>query len=193
MKVIKQTLVIIIFGWCDIVVAQSQSWDFFDEVVAGQKIAITGALVAEIILRDQQKGLFNRLGTLEKEYEKKRNAQVSALGSAKINAATSTALVITKLKIDELIKRVNILNKVYLRHGLQRYESELYLEKKYLERIQKDHIYQEGSIALSGGAGYNYTAFLKLLIRVIEIRANVMDIENKLDNLATLNRVLIKK
>jgi len=170
MKTIRLLILIILLIECK-VTCRAQTMSFADKVV----------------------GLFNRLTELEKKYDKKRNAQISAQGSKEVNAATTAAIESTRSKINKLLSRIIRLDTVYLRHGLRRYESTLNSEKKFLEGIQKDLLYQQTSIVLSGGAGYNYTAFMKLLIRTLEIRASVLEIENKLDNLDTLNKVLIKR
>ena len=191
MKTIRNILMCIAILFGKQLVAQS--WSIIDPVVAAEKVVITGELAAEIVLKNQQSGLLTELTRLEKQYEKKRNA-VANFRSTEVMAVSQSTVLFTVNKISAVKTKINNvrINPLHLRHGLRRYEKILETEERYLNRIRDEITILSGGILLSGSAGYNYTAFIKVLIRTLEIRANVLKIENDIDNLQTLNNVFIK-
>ncbi|MEE1964583.1 hypothetical protein V1387_17985 [Allomuricauda taeanensis] len=78
------------------------------------------------------------------------------------------------------------------RHGLKGFESELENEKRYFRKLKQEYNLLNNSLLLSGGSGYNFTAFLKLLLQTMEIKENVLQINKNVRALMNINILFAK-
>ncbi|TQM22121.1 hypothetical protein [Chryseobacterium aquifrigidense] len=171
---------------------QTWSFDINDYTVAGTKTGIIGGLAAEIVLKDKQNELFEKLIKLEKEIDDKKS--IKSLQSLALAAAAIATIEITKTDIKDLRKVISIIkyNPLFIKHSLGKKSEELAIENRYLEEAESDYRGYLASGLLSGGLGQFYTVFGKLLTRILKIRATVLSIKKDLQSISVINKVLIK-
>ncbi|GEM_PF-2848282 len=172
--------------------AQTYAFDINDYTVAGTKTGIIGGLAAEIVLKDKQNELFEKLIKLEKEIDDKKS--IKSLQSLALAAAAIATIEITKTDIKDLRKVISIIkyNPLFIKHSLGKKSEELAIENRYLEEAESDYRGYLASGLLSGGLGQFYTVFGKLLTRILKIRATVLSIKKDLQSISVINKVLIK-
>ncbi|MDH7445845.1 hypothetical protein [Aquimarina sp. 2201CG14-23] len=168
---------------------RAQSWHIQDDVVFGQKVALAATLVAELVYKKKQVDLLKDLADLESEYNSKRGARANLTGSVMTAMphliVLETRTVINNVKAD----LTPMIGTVKLRHGLRRYRSAIALEEKYLDEIEDERLGFVLGLATSGGPGYNATASMKMLIRLLEVNARVKKISKDVKNSITLNNI----
>ncbi|MGX5686800.1 hypothetical protein ACWKWW_19780 [Chryseobacterium cucumeris] len=172
--------------------AQTYAFDIKDKTVAITKTGIIAGLAAEIILKDQQNELFEKLIKLEKEIDDKKS--IKSVQSLALAAASIATIETTKTDIKDLRKVISIIkyNPLFIKHSLGKKSEELAIENRYLEEAESDYKGYLASGLLSGGLGQFYTVFGKLLTRILKIRATVLSIKKDLQSLSVINKVLIK-
>ncbi len=192
-NIITRWLITLFFMSYSFVFGQTVTWSIADLVVVSEKIAINAELIGEELLKNKQVELLKELGKIEKEYEDKK-VTYKNFESVKEVFAAITIITYTTNGIKNIESKIKILrtNPLNLLHGLHEITEKLEIEKRYLGQIHEDYYLYASGILLSGGVGYNYTAFIKLLIRVLKIRSNVLSLEKDIENLLTLNKLLIK-
>ncbi|MDR4894333.1 MULTISPECIES: hypothetical protein [unclassified Chryseobacterium] len=171
---------------------QTWSFDINDYTVAATKTGIIGGLAAEIVLKDKQNELFEKLIRLEKEIDDKKS--IKSVQSLALAAAAIATIETTKTDIKDLRKVISIIryNPFFLKHSLGKKSEELAIENRYLEEADSDYKRYLASGLLSGGLGQFYNVFGKLLTRILKIRATVLSIKKDLQSLSVINKVLIK-
>ncbi|MGE8511368.1 MAG: hypothetical protein ACN6N7_01615 [Chryseobacterium culicis] len=171
---------------------QTISFDINDYTVATTKIGIIGGLAAEIVLKDKQNKLFEKLIRLEKEIDDKKS--IKSVQSLALAAASIATIETTKTDIKNLRDVISIIkyNPLLLKHSLGKKSEELAVENRYLEEAESDYKRYIVAGIFSGGLGQFYTVFGKLLTRILKIRATVLSIKKDLQSLSVINKVLIK-
>lgn len=172
--------------------AQTYAFDIKDKTVAGSKTLIIAGLAAEIILKDKQNELFEKLIKLEKEIDDKKS--VKSVQSVTLAIAAGATIKSTKNDIEDLRNVIRIIkyNPLFIKHSLGKKSEDLAIENRYLEEAESDYKRYLASGILSGGLGQVYTVFGKLLTRILKIRATVLSIKKDLQSLSVINKVLIK-
>jgi len=173
---------------------QAYAQILIDPVVATQKGIINGALGVEQGAIATQTGFLVPLVLPLKEDNKKRTS-VGNIKSSLLLSTTLFAITSTEKKIETLKKEIQVLKSkpslYILTHGIKDIEGALITEERYLKNIKKRYVKYLAGIPLSGDAGDNYLAFMKLLIRTKEgIRPKVMELDLKIKNLYTINKIL---
>lgn len=173
--------ILIILCLCVCLKLQSQVYIeiLVDPVVAGQKTTITTALGAELGLERKQTDLLKDLEDSEEEYKNKRGIKSAVTSNAAVFAALQSTMIAVGEKIKNIksnIKRIKLLT-FYVRHGLAQLESALEREERYYERLKSEQQFVSIAVAASGGGGYGYTAFQRLLIRAMKIQNNLAGID----------------
>ncbi|UOB16669.1 hypothetical protein [Abyssalbus ytuae] len=188
MKTIKLTPVIVIGLF--ITSLQAQTWSINHVGAEVEKGIALGYMGTEIGLIADQIISLEALKALEKDYNDRRKLN-SNFKSLPMMVATLGAIEFSEKQVNELEKKIKTMKgkRLYFKYGLKKLESNLSLEKKYLKEIRSEYAFLLTAIPLSGGPGYNYTAFLKVLIRTLQIRRNVLSIEYKVNNLITNNKI----
>ncbi len=192
MKIIKSLSAFLLLFSFSFFYTQTWSFDINDYTVAGTKTGIIGGLAAEIVLKDKQNELFEKLIKLEKEIDDKKS--IKSVQSLALAAAAIATIETTKTDIKDLRKVISIIryNPLFLKHSLGKKSEELDIENRYLEEADSDYKRYLASGLLSGGLGQFYTVFGKLLTRILKIRATVLSIKKDLQSLSVINKVLIK-
>ncbi len=158
--------------------SQTHSESIADVVVAGQKTTIAGLLANELRLRKEQRNLMRKLKDEENKYGKKRQP-LSNASSVLVFGTTATIIenmntTISKIKTNIRIRKLATFG---IRHGLKQHEADLKKQERYLEKLKEERNVLYSGLALSGGSGHNYTAFLKLLKRLMKVRGEVHRID----------------
>lgn len=192
MKPIKLFLALI----CSIgLTAQTHSESIADVMVAGQKIpTITGLLGGEIALRATQGGLIKGLEESEEEYDQKRSFLSNAQNNALVIGAVQAQMFPLEKKIENIRSNIRVLKiaSFGVGHGLSRYEAALETEEKYLQKIKEENTILASGVLISGGTGHVFTSFLKLLIRIMPIRNNILNIEKDINAKMTVTKIFAK-
>jgi len=174
---------------CSTVMAQKIT--VADKNVAFTKnTTIAGSLGAELFLRKKQGDLIKELEDIEEDYDAKRNVFGNLKTNTIVIAAVETKLFFINQKIAELESKIERLKVASFGfgHGLSRYQDQLAIEKKYLQKLQEENILiGGGGMVFSGGTGHVYTAYLKLLIRLIKIKNNILIIDR---DMAARNKII---
>ncbi len=169
--------------------ANGQSWHIQDDVVFAQKVALAGTLVAELVYKKKQVDILEDLADLENEYNDKRGARANLTGSAMTAMpqliVLETRSIINEVKLDLTTKFIT----AKLRHGLRGYRSAIELEERYLDEVEDERLGFVLALATSGGPGYNATASMKMLIRLLEVNARAKKISRDVKNSITLNNI----
>lgn len=182
MKPFSILVVICLFSYLGL---HAQSQSLADGVVAGQKGVISGLLGTELGLKGTQAGQLILLEELEERYNSKRGIKASVISGAAIFATLQVMISTLGNRISDVEYNI-FLRKVAtfgIRHGLAQIEDRLKREKQYFNRVQEQYGVVMLSVAASGGPGYTYTALLKLLLRVMKIRNEVLKINKEVKSL----------
>ena len=172
--------------------AQTFSESLADPVVAIEKGFISGLLGAELGLRKDQRQLLKDLRKLEDEYADKRTP-LSNTATAGIIAAIEFNFSNLRERIRNVEHNINVVKFASLGlYGLRRYKAQLQKEKEYLNKLEKENETLRSGLLFSGSAGDNYTVYLKLLLKQIPIKNNVMVIEKEIKARMTITRILAK-
>ncbi|WP_046287516.1 hypothetical protein [Zobellia galactanivorans] len=176
-------MVILCITWIS---SQAQTWSITHNVAAGEKIAANVLLGEEISLINEQKHLVDELRVVEQDYDSRRKLN-SNFKSLPMMIATIGAIEFSEKQINEIEEKIKDLKgkRLYTKLRLKEHEVNLTDEKRYLQEIKSEYTFLLTAISLSGGPGYNYSAFLKVLIRTLKIRRNILLIEYKVNNLIT--------
>jgi hypothetical protein len=170
-----------------------QTQTLSDVVVAGQKGVIQGHLISELVLKAKQQVLIKELTLEEGKYAQKRgalgNISNSLLYVALKGMMTATETKIAAIEHNILVRKLATFG---FRHGLIGYESQLEREKGYFLKLQHEYSILNACLLVSGGVGYNYTAFLQFLLRTMELRKHILIIDQKVKSLMDVSRILAK-
>lgn len=162
-------------------------------IINESAIALRATVIAE---QEKEKGYLEdhlaaleELHVLEEEYQSKISSKSFSTKTSAFLSISLFTVEQTENKIQELLADITTINSFpgKFKYGLGDMEGRLNYEQNYIDEIQGDYPWLAGSVAFGGGAGYTYTAVLKILIRVIEIKRNVYEIEKEIKNLSTLN------
>ncbi len=190
MKNIK--IIIIIIGLCYSTQIRSQithSTTIFDTNVSFKKIGISTLLGAEILLKKRQARLIQDLRKEEKEYGDKR----SSFTSIPVIATVFGIIRTLDNKISEIEHKIRLRKSVSfgIHHGLSRHEAQLQRETAYFKKLRSEYYKLLSAKAVgSGGGGHDYTAFLKLLIRIMNVRAKIFEIDKEVKGLEKASELL---
>ncbi|WP_271781972.1 hypothetical protein [Aquimarina algiphila] len=187
MKKIQVLLVILMF-YSAHSIGQATISDVF---VAGQKATIVASLTAEFGLKISRARLLTRLKDQEDLYNRKRRS-ITSPKLLFFKGVIQGVMSLINKKINSIEHNIAIQKVVSLRHGLSRHEVALKKEKKYFMKLQKENNFLNTGAVLSGGVGYNYTAFLKLLIRMMDIKSNILIIDKDVKGLMHASRIFAR-
>lgn len=173
--------------------SQTHSESIADVTVAGQKTTIAGLLGVELYLRKEQLKMMKELKKEEESYSKKRQP-LSNASSTLVYGATLTIIETLNKKIPKIKTNIRIRKFATfgIRHGLKQHEADLEKEERYLEKLKEERNVLYSGLALSGGSGHNYTAFLKLLKRLMRVRGEVHRIDKEVRALMGASWLLAK-
>ncbi|GAA4277185.1 hypothetical protein [Aquimarina mytili] len=188
----KHTSIIIIFILC-FTKGIGQSSSLADALVAKQKATISGLLIGEIMLKNQQASLIQQLRSQEVKYARKRGP-LSNISNVLVFSTVQTIISTLGTKIAKIEHNIKVrkYSTLGIRHGLSRHEAELKREKEYFNRLKEEYQTLQIGLSISGGAGYNYTAFQKLLLRVMTVRAKIFEIDKEVKSLMGASWLLSK-
>ena len=175
---------------CGFAFAQTHSESIADPVVATHKTAISTALGVELSLRKKQGDLIKDLEDTEEDYDSKRNVFGNFKTNTIVVAAVQAKLVFLNQKVANIESTINTLKVASFGfgQGLSRYQDQLEIEKRYLQKLQEESVLiGGGGMLVSGGTGHVYTAYLKLLIRLIRVKNNILKIDKEI---AAKNKVV---
>ncbi|OEK07361.1 hypothetical protein A8C32_18160 [Flavivirga aquatica] len=175
--------------------AQTMSWSIADVVVGGEKTVITAALGTELSLRKAQGKLIKELEEAEENYNSKREIKANFKSSFIIIAAVQTQIINLNKKIENINSNISVLKiaSFGVGHGLSRYKAALDTEQKYLQKINEENLLVGGTgFFVSGGTGHLYTAYLKLLLRIIPIKNEILKIEKEIKAKMTVTKIFQK-
>lgn len=189
MKTIKIISLLLLF-FC-FTHAKAQLWTVINTPGTVIRGDINDALANERVLIAEQRRALRKLKRVEKDYDNRRQASAN-FASSVMMTAISTSVVSTNDLIQKLEEKIDGMKRKSLlfKYGLKRYEPNLDTEKRYLEEIRSEYNTLIAAILWSGGPGYNYASFLKIYIRTLEIRRNVLSIDYQVNNLITVNETL---
>ena len=68
-------------------------------------------------------------------------------------------------------------------------KSDLQNEKRHYEEANQNIASSLLDAAFAGGVGYNYTNWLKKFLQMRRIQSNLQEIQYRLDNSGTINRI----
>ncbi len=192
MKPINQTYGLLLLVLSMLQLVQAQKVRFGDKVVARQKQTTAVELGVETLIKTRQRGLYREMGTLEDELSDKRNA-LANIRQSPLVAATIAIIEFTDSKIRTVLLNGNLIGETpkKLRHGLRRYMGDLRKAADEIDAIRSDYDTLIASTLVSGGAGQNYKTFLKVLLRAMEVRSEVLKLETNIKNLGSINKILV--
>ncbi len=191
----KNFSILFIMGLCFCTTIQSQthSSSIADVAVAAEKGVISGLLTTELNYKKQQLSHIKDLKTKETTYASNRRVT----GNAKTTPLFLAVYVLSdnlNTKIEDV--KSNIKTRKYatfgIMHGLKRHESDLLKQEEYYDKLTTELEVISSGLIFSGGTGYNYTAFLKLLIRMMKVREKVHQIDKDVLSLMGVCRILAK-
>lgn len=189
--------ILIILCLCVCLKLRSQGYVeiLIDPVVAGQKTTITGLLNTELALKRKQRDLLKELEDLEEEYKKKRGIKSAITSSAAVFAALQSTMIAVGKRIESIESNIDYIRKLtfYIPHGLGRLESALEREKGYYERLKSEQQYVSVLAPASGGGGYAYTVFQRLIIRAMKIQDNLIEIDKDVKSRSVASWLLYLK
>lgn len=183
-----QVLLIILMFYSIYSIGQATITDAF---VAGQKGVIVGSLTAEFGLKISRARLLIRLRDQENLYNRKKRS-ITSPKLIFFKGVIQRIMNLINEKIAAIEYNIGLQQLVSLRHGLSRHKAALKKEKKYFIKLQEENNFLNTGTVLSGGAGYNYTAFLKLLIRMMDIKSNILIIDKDVKALMSASRILAR-
>ncbi|MBL3658407.1 hypothetical protein [Fulvivirga sediminis] len=190
MKIIKVTLTLLLAFF--IASSQAQTWSVTDIDGAIQKGVSNGQLTDELVIIGKQNSLLKLLHEQEKDFNDRRTVKAN-FKSTPMMLATINVIEVSEKQIDETERKIKKLKAATItRLRLQKLESQLKMEERYLKEVRSEYKFLIPAMLLSGGPGYNYTTFLKVLIRTLKIRRNILSIEYEVNNLITVNKTFKK-
>jgi len=157
---------------------------------------LRAATLAEVTALTVEKGLvtarLKALAKVEQEYQMKINA-VGNLRSSLIYLGLIKIQTQIGSRIANLEAEVAAIEKIpfFLRHGIKAMKSDLKNEKRHYEEASQNIARSLLDAAFAGGAGYNYTNWLKKFLQMRRIQSSLQEIQYRLDNSGTINRYLI--
>ncbi len=187
MKNIKIYMILICLGVSANQFAQTEIRDnTLNGLRAAQLIEVT-AVAGE---RTALALLFDRLHTQEEEYQLKISV-ASITTSTPIYAGLTRISLSNRNLIRDLERQVRRIKRIprFLRHGIKDIESRLEREKEYHDKIDDNIALSLAQVATAGGAGYNYTFWLKKFQQMQDNRSNLQEIQYHLDNSGTINKI----
>ncbi|UOB18430.1 hypothetical protein [Abyssalbus ytuae] len=189
----KTTKILIMLLISSICFGQSHSESIADVMVASQKMMLYGLLKREKNLLREQQNLIEKIKKEEKSYQDKIGP-LSNISNTIVFLTLEKTLRSMKKKISNVETNIRIRKFATfgLRHGLSRYESELKRLKKYFNKLEEEQQVINTVALASGGAGYNYTATLKLLLRAIKVRGKILEIDKNVKALMGASRLFAK-
>jgi hypothetical protein len=169
--------------WCGTLLGQTHSESIADVVVAAEKTAIGGLLGTELAKRKKQGDLIKDLEDAEEDYNAKRNVLGNFKANTPVVAAVQSKFFFLNQKISNVSATIALLKiaSFGFGHGLNRYQNQLDTELGYLQKLESENLLIGAGIAVGGGTGHVFTAYLKLLIRLLEISNNVLHIEKEIE------------
>ncbi len=191
----KNISILIITGLCCCMSIQSQthSSSIADVVVAAEKGVIAGLLGWELDNKKDQLRQIRNLKTKETTYAKNRrvtgNLKTSPVYGAVYIMSNSLSTKIENVKSNIKTRKYATFG---IMHGLKRHEADLEQQEEYYKKLKSELEVVSSGLLLSGGTGYNYTAFLKLLIRMMRVREKVHQIDKDVLSLMGVSRILAK-
>ncbi len=166
---------------------QAQMWSVINLGGAIERGFIFGELVKEPIRLNKKIDLIKKLKAVEEDYNDRRTVSAN-FTSTPMMAATTMTMKSTGEISQKLEEKIENIKTERFQYGLKRLELNLANEKRYLDEIQQEYKLLMLGYINSGGPGYNYAAFLKVYIRILEIRRNVLALDNLINNLVTHNK-----
>lgn len=164
-----------------------------DPVVFVQKKQITGILASGLGLKATELGQLTALVGQMNLYDSKRGGVKSAaISGVAIFGTLQTMISTLGLKIADIEYNIGLRKLTSFGYGLARFESQLKREKQYFEWLKEQYTIVMGATLASGGAGYTYTALLKLLIHVMEIRSKITRIDKEVKAGMKVSRLLAR-
>jgi len=169
------------------------TWSITDLEVETELMSTVASVGGEAYFVNKQKESFRKLDDLEREYNNKRQGFTDFKTNG-LGVAIVASLQLTKGMIDDLQKEIDDIRAgtFFFKYGIDDIEYRLANESKYLGEIREDYDYMFATAIVGGGAGYTYQIFMKILIRNMDVRRNLMLIERELENLNTNNEIFIK-
>lgn len=177
---------------CTTVMGQSAS--IADAVVGTSKTTIAGLLGAELSLRKKQGELIKDLEDTEEDYDSKRNVLANFKTSTLVVGAVQAQFVFLSSKISDIRTNISTLKiaSFGIGHGLTRYQKALETEEGYLAKLQEENLLLGGGVLISGGTGHVYTAYLKLLIRIVTVKNKILQIDKEIKAKMKVTRIFAK-
>ncbi|QCX00662.1 hypothetical protein FGM00_11295 [Aggregatimonas sangjinii] len=106
---------------------------------------------------------------------------------------TNVGLEVTRAKnlIKKIEDQITLVQsyRVFKPYGLRSLMSDLEKEKKAFDAINKDIGTAFIGAAVSGGNGYNYTAFLKIFLRQRHLKSSLLELKYQADNLTVFTKI----
>jgi hypothetical protein len=173
--------------------AQTHTESIQDNQVLAKKITISGLLASEQQLLRTQKQLIEQIKKEEDNYQDKIGP-LSNISSSIVYITVQTTMNDLQEKISNIEYNISVRKFATfgIRHGLSRIETELQRQKGYFLKLKEEHQVILTYALVSGGAGYNYTANLKLLLRIIKVRSKIFKIDRDVKNLMKISKLLAK-
>jgi hypothetical protein len=169
--------------------AQSHTEFIADKKVAEKKIIIYGLLEAEERLLDRQKRLVRDIKNAENNYQRKIGP-LANVSNTLVYAGIQASFTDLENKISDI--DYNIQLRKIIPFGMISLESEFDRQRAYFIKLKGEYHLVRTYSLLSGGAGYNYTALLKILIRLVKIRSNIYEIDKKVRNRMGISEIWAK-
>jgi hypothetical protein len=150
---------------------------------------IFGLLKAQKNLLEEQKQLMNQIKKAEGTYQDKIGPMAN-ISNSLLYIGLETSFSNLGDKISNIEYNINM--RKLFPFGISSLESELKRQKDYFLQLKKEYQIVLNYSLISGGAGYNYTAFLKLLIRLTKIQSNIYEIDKGVKNRMGISKILAK-
>jgi hypothetical protein len=184
---------ILFFGMCWVLSSNGQTQSLADPVVASMKATVQGLLYREYSLKIRQRQLLTDLRREEADYASRTGA-IGNISNSIIYAALYQMMGKMDAKIAAVEHNISIvrITRLGFRHGLKGFETSLANEKGYFQKLKQEYSLMNQCLLISGGSGYNFIAFLKLLLRTMQIRHNVLLLDKQVKSLMNLNLFLAK-
>lgn len=175
------------------VFGQTHSETIADLEVARQKVQLATLMGTEIGLLRQQRELMRSIKIEEDRYQDKIGPRANISNGPVFLAVQGMMLSMSK-KIRDIEHNIRLRKyaSLGLFHGLYRQESELKRQKGYFQQLQRENRIVTIHALGSGGGGHNYTAYLKLLLRVMKLRTKLLDIDRDVKTHLKVLRFLSK-
>lgn len=182
-----------VIALCHSVLVLGQITTLADEEVALQKATLVGLMVREHQLLMDQNQLLAKLRFEEREYLKKTNAMANASSAPLVLALEQQMYGIRELiaDVEHNIKLLRMAS-LGLHLGWSEYQKELKNRKIYFEKLEQERLMVVEIAAFSGGVGHNYTALLKLAIRMVRLRSEILVIDRDVKGLMKFTKLFSK-